>query len=255
MIFETLGDRMKYYESYNNDKFPPNLPVCVRLDGKGFHNYTRGFDKPFDERLHDAMNITTETLIDRSNAKVGYTQSDEITLIFIPEKVYFDGKPQKICSVLASIASVTFNKVMRDKYNIDREAIFDCRSFFLPTLQECVNCLVWREQDAIRNSIQMASRSLYSHNECDNKNCSELQEMLHKKSVNWNDYSLRQKRGEYYISSKVTSKMTLEDMESLPEKHHAKLNPTLEVTRTEVKKAEFIKLSSVENQVELLFGK
>ena len=252
MIFESLGDRMKYYEKYNNDPFPPNLPVVCRLDGKGFHNYTRGFNKPFDGRLHDAMDYVCKTLIKKTHASVGYTQSDEITLVYVPGKIYFDGKPQKLSSVLASMASVYFNEKMKDYSN--NLAFFDCRSFFLPSLQECINCLIWREQDAVRNSIQMAARSIYSHNECNNKSCSDLQDMLFNKGINWNNYSIREKRGNYFVMKKVKRKLTAEELKDLPEKHEAVINPDKEFERRILKTMDFIKLSQVENQLELLFG-
>lgn len=253
MIFESLGDRMKYYEGYNNNKFPPNLPIICRLDGKGFHRYTRNFDRPFDDRLHKVMDNVTKFLVEGSHASIGYTQSDEITLIYSPGKVYFDGKPQKLCSVLASMASVYFNYFMKE-FGEFGFAFFDCRSFFVPTLQECVNCLIWREQDAVRNSVQMAARSVYSHKECENKNGSQLQEMLHEKGINWNDYSYREKRGQYIVRKKIKRKLTKEEMLALPHKHEALLNPEMEFERTVLEYPNFLKLSQVEDPIKLLFS-
>jgi len=161
----TIGDRMKLLEGEEaKRKFMPVLPICVRLDGKSFHSFCKGLKRPFDKRLSELMVDTTKFLVEESNALVGYTQSDEITLIIYSEdyksQVYFDGRIQKIVSVLSSAATAFFNsklsEYLPEKANLLPK--FDCRAWQVPNKVEAVNVLVWREQDAIKNSISMAAQ-------------------------------------------------------------------------------------------------
>jgi len=202
---DDLGDRMKSYESGATPaRFMKTVPVIVRLDGKGFHNWTKGLERPYDENLYDLMEQVTEYLCQETGAVMGYTQSDEISLIFYNEdifsQIYFDGKRDKINSILAASCSVQFNKLVAKflPNKVETIGLFDCRSFHVPNKCEAVNYLVWREQDATRNSIQMAGRAQFSHAQLNNLNCNQIQEKLfQEKSINWNDYPARFKRGCY----------------------------------------------------------
>lgn len=188
-----LSERMKFYEC--NDRFMPGLPIIARIDGRNFHKYTKYAAKPFDAALQRLFRETTKALVKESAALLGYTQSDEISLVFLGDwksRVYFDGKVQKMVSCLASEATLYFNNLA------DKPACFDCRCFQVPSLVEAANYFVWREQDAVRNSIQMAARSIYSDKDCYKKNGSQLQEMLMVKGINWNDYDSHSKRGSYF---------------------------------------------------------
>jgi tRNA(His) guanylyltransferase len=193
-----IGDRMKDYEKAYGMQAMPNCPIMVRIDGKAFHSFTSNLNKPYDDGLVQAMDTLTYDLCNFSDAVLGYTQSDEITLVLSKEspeqELFFNGKIQKLCSVLASYATYTFNNIFK---NEGKMALFDCRVFPVPNLSEATNCLLWREMDATRNSIQMAARTYYSHKECNNKNFSDLSDMLINKGVNWNNYPARFKRGGY----------------------------------------------------------
>lgn len=205
---DSLGDRMKSYERDYEQRLMPQVPAIIRLDGKGFHNVTKNMDRPFDQDFCNLMHDITRNLIDYSNAIVGYHQSDEITLVLYNEnpqgELFFAGKCNKLNSILASKASRVYNERAAHRFltlnqeKFFKEGLFDCRCFSVPTKWEAINCLRWREQDATRNSIQMAARSMYSHQECENKNCSQLQDMMHEKGVNWNDYPSFFKRGAYF---------------------------------------------------------
>ena len=194
-----IGDRMKEYEAIYSMRAMPNCPIMVRIDGKAFHNFTSNLAKPYDANLMTAMDELTKELISFSGAVLGYTQSDEITLVLAKKsreyELFFNGKVQKLSSVLASFATATFPKYFQNEGKV---ALFDCRVFSVPTLSEATNCLLWREMDATRNSVQMAARSVYSHKECENKNASQLQEMLFAKGINFNDYPSRFKRGAFF---------------------------------------------------------
>lgn len=210
---DSLGDRMKSYERDYEQRLMPQVPVIIRLDGKGFHKVTSKMDKPYDAAFIKIMQLLTHQLVRYSNAVVGYQQSDEITLVLYNDnpqgELFFAGKCNKLNSVLASYATWWYNttaslcRLMGDraKEKFDNYGLFDCRCFSVPNKWEAINCLRWREQDATRNSIQMAARSMYSHSECENKNCSQLQDMMHDKGVNWNNYPADFKMGSYWTRS------------------------------------------------------
>lgn len=248
-----LGDRMKMYEQQMAAHCMPLLPICARIDGKAFHTWTRGLERPFDESLHNLFVATTKFLVEETGARVGYTQSDEITLIWysddIESQVFFDGKVHKMVSVLASMATGFFNKRV---FSTTRPlAFFDCRVWQVPTLEEAANVLVWRELDATRNSIQMAAQAVYSHKELLNKNNSEMQEMLHQKGINWNDYPDWAKRGTYVQRQKRTRLLSSEERERIPEQHRPAEGA--EVERTDTMVLELPPILSIVNRTDVLF--
>lgn len=195
----SLGDRMKSnYEAPCLQFLPRRLPILLRVDGKAFHTFTRGMDKPFDMRLIGAMNDVAIALCEEvQGAQFAYVQSDEITLLLhnykrLNTQSWFHGNVQKMTSVAASIAGA----VMSLEYG--RRAFFDARVFVLPEAEVC-NAILWRQQDATRNSIQMLARSRYSHKQCDEKSCAELQEMCWQAGDNWNNLPTHLKRGRFVL--------------------------------------------------------
>ena len=257
MSKDSLGDRMKFYERVGAvEKFMPTLPVIVRLDGRAFHSFTKGLKRPYDIGMSRLMIDTTKYLVEITNAVIGYTQSDEITLILysstFASQIYFDGRRDKINSILSASASVFFNKY--NKLN-DKTGLFDCRSYQVPNRVEAINTLIWREQDATRNSIQMAGQSVYSHKELQGKSCNEIQEMLWQKGINWNEYPSFFKRGTYYQRkyNDVSVTFTKEELDKLPEKHHARTNPGIQIYRTEFREIEMPPIMQVENKEGVVF--
>lgn len=200
----SLGERMKMYEKLYSKMSMPNLPLMARLDGRSFHNFTRKMERPFDKLLSNAMIKTSEFLLLETRAKLSYTQSDEITLCFnqdsYEQELFFNGKIDKINSILASMCSVYFNKqvdaTFPEQYK-NKMPIFDCRAWNVPNLIEAANNFLWREQDAARNSIQMAARCYYSHKQLIGKKRKDMHEMLFQKGINWNDYPRFFKQGTY----------------------------------------------------------
>jgi tRNA(His) guanylyltransferase len=258
---DELGDRMKIYEGIEcNRRFMALLPVCVRIDGKGFHQFTKGLDVPFDENLTLLMQIVTEALVKETNAVIGHTQSDEISLIYysnsVKSQILFDRKIFKIVSVLASLTTATFNRYLPEliPQKAHRVALFDCRAWSVPTLVEAANTILWREFDATKNSISMAARSCYSHKQLQGKNGKDMQELLLKKDINWNDYPASFKRGTYYQRRKIVRKYTIDEIEKLPPQHNARKNPDMETVRTEVRKLDMPPFSKVLNRVGVIFG-
>ena len=258
---DSLGDRMKFYESLHApDRLMPLVPAIARLDGVHFHTFTRGLERPYDLRLSKAMIETTKYLVKETNARIGYTQSDEITLIWLNEdynsSIYFDGKVYKIVSTLAARCTLFFNQQVRENLpeKLTEEPAFDCRVFTVPNKMEAVNCLIWREQDATRNSVQMAARAYFSHAQCNEKSCSDLQEMLFQgKNINWNDYPSFFKRGTY-VQRQITERpYTVEELGRLPEKHNARTNPDLKVARSDYAVVDLPPLTRIANQEDVVF--
>lgn len=211
-MHDSLGDRQKDYEKRNRRYLTRKVPVLMRLDGKAFHTFTRGCDKPFDRRIINAMQNTTRYLIEGiQGAKVGYVQSDEITLLLtdfdnIETEAWFDYCQNKIESVSAAMAAVKFTL----EYNFAgltelhppvtdiKTAEFDCRAWNHPK-EDVMNNFRWRYQDWLRNSIQMLARSLYSHKELHGKKTPELHDMCFAKGHNWNDLPGECKNGTLFV--------------------------------------------------------
>ena len=160
-----LGDRMKQWEFVETSrKAMRGLPLLARLDGRSFHTYTRGLDRPFDTRLSRCMLGTMEYLVKETHALTGYVQSDEITLLWDVDvnsesQFLFDGKFQKLVSVLAGMASAKFSRLANKFLPLKDELlpVFDCRVWQVPTKAEAANVFLWRELDATKNAISMAA--------------------------------------------------------------------------------------------------
>lgn len=232
---DSLGDRMKGYESVSRNFLTHRVPAIIRFDGKAFHTFTKGMEKPFDPVLTQAMQETMKYLCENIQGCVlGYTQSDEITLVLtdyatIQTDAWFGYNIQKMCSVSASMATLAFNKafykevvqfflrndiedaqrngdtsdralasaILYANYDasLKRGAMFDSRVFSVPKEEVC-NCLIWRQQDATRNSIEAVGQANFSHHELHKKTCNMIQEMLwSQRGINWNDFPTELKRG------------------------------------------------------------
>jgi len=228
-MIDTLGDRMKdFYEDRYRFTLPRRTYTIIRIDGKAFHTYTKGLKRPFDEGLIEDMNETTAYLCKNiQGVKLGYVQSDEISLVLtdfdeLGTHAWFDNNLQKMASVAASMATAKFNQLrmmrkcwdgndvegMLDHDDLEnfRLAMFDARVFQIPFIDEVINYLIWRQQDATRNSISSVAQSMYSPKELHGKSTDEMQEMIFQKGINWNDYSYREKRGGVIAKIKMLMK-------------------------------------------------
>ena len=234
-----LATRMKnFYENPAKTQLLRRMPVAIRIDGKAFHTFTRGFQKPFDPVLMDAMQRTMKYLCENIQGCVfGYTQSDEITLILIDYQkltsdAWFDYEVQKMASVSASMATMAFNQYFSEnveKYNAgeypyekgngvqantyliaaNKGACFDARCFNIPK-EEVTNLIYWRQLDATRNSIQMVGQARFSHAKLKDKTCNDIQDMLMAEcGINWNNFTIPCKRGTACI--KVEEKETIKE--------------------------------------------
>lgn len=256
-MIDKLGDRMKMYEQMEaGRKLMPGLPICIRVDGRAFHTFTRGMKRPYDEHMSNAMIYTMKHLVKETDACIGYVQSDEISLILSDTKApMFDGKIAKLNSVIASMAAAYFNAYIHSatSYTDKPLAFFDCRCWNVPSRIEAVNNILWREFDATKNSISMAARAVYSDKQLLGKNSSEKQDMLMEKGINWNDYPVFFKRGTYARRVVITRKFTEEELNNLPEHHEARTNPDLLITRSNIQEIDMPILTKVINKVEVIF--
>ena len=216
---DALGTRIKEnYENRTRYYLPRRTYTILRIDGKAFHTYTKNLKKPFDEGLVDDFDNSVKTILpELQGAQFAYVQSDEASILLTDFSTpnacaWFDGNIQKIVSVAASLMTMQFNgfrvtREMKEWFNTRGErniklAAFDARVFTIPDWIEVYNYFVWRNQDAARNSVQMVARSLYSHKECNNKSCAELQEMIYQKGINWANYNEGLKNGRLIIKEK-----------------------------------------------------
>lgn len=233
-VRDNIGIRMKGYEQIAKYGLIHRMPVAIRIDGKAFHTFTRGMKKPFDDVLIKSMQDTMQYLCKNVQGCVlGYTQSDEITLILIDYKelntsAWFDNEVQKICSISASMATMAFNRAfaknvdergrstfpdwdeggtnkrvdenllkLNEVYQkaIEKGALFDSRCFNIPK-EEVTNLIYWRQLDATRNSIQMVAQANFSHKELQGLSCNMLQnKLLTERDINWNNLPTTYKRG------------------------------------------------------------
>lgn len=258
---DLLGERMKIYESQEAERhLMPQLPIMVRCDGRSFSSFCRGLQRPFDERMTSLMSNTAKYLLEETNASIVFNQSDEISLVIYSEDIksqtFFNGRIQKLTSIIASMATVYFNKHLASfiPEKSDLMPVFDCRVWNVPSLVEATNCILWRELDATKNSISMAAQHYYSHKELHKKNSSDKQEMLFAKGINWNDYPTSFKRGVYHRRVKKFIKFTTEELEKLPTKHAARVNPDLTVERSVIERTELPPITRVVNRVEVFFN-
>lgn len=261
VMSDQLGDRMKKFEEATDQRCMPLLPTLVRLDGRCFSNLTKKMDleEPYDQRLCDVMDKVTRSLVDESNALVGYTQSDEITLLLHSDdyrsSIFFDGKIRKITSVLAGLASAEFNLLL-DASDIHVPLctipVFDCRVWQVPNKVEAVNSILWRELDATKNSIQSLARTFYSHTELHGKGRAEQLQMLESKGVFWGQYPTRFKKGAYF--RRINYEVSMKDASGIPEHVRRMADPNQTVTRSKVVNWELPPLSRISNRVEVIFN-
>lgn len=186
-MFDSLGDRMKEnYENRYRFQLTRRTPVIMRLDGKAFHTLTRGCEKPFDEGFISIMRSTAMHLCQNiQGVKCCYVQSDEISLLLtdfdkLTTDAWFDYNIQKMTSISAAMASTHFS---RNWWSLSI-ALFDSRVFNVPKEDVC-NYFIWRQNDWIRNSVQMLAQAHYSQKQLHKKGIPAMHEMLYEKGVNW----------------------------------------------------------------------
>lgn len=196
-----FGNRMKKYENAFRHHLPERMPVIIRIDGSHFHTYTKGLKKPFDKDLANAFWETSKYLLKNiSGAKLAYHQSDEISLLLtnydkLQTQSWFENNLQKLVSVSASLATAKFNDEMRKTHPEKELATFDARAYVIPK-EEVNNYFLWRERDAMKNSISMVAQQQYSTKELKGLNGKEMKKKLwEEKGIDYDDLPTWQRQG------------------------------------------------------------
>lgn len=210
-----IGDRIKKYEQASKTTLLPRGYIVLRVDGKAFHTFTRGMQKPFDKKLTESMIRAGElTAKEMQGFVLGYHQSDEFTFILTDlfsyeSELWFDREVQKLCSVTASLFTAYFNREMGGTI-----ASFDCRAFNVPE-EDIANVLIWRQRDWERNSIQMYARSFFSQKQLHNKKHEDIHELLYSIGKNWaTDLTDLYKNGTFITKTgeRINKKMTYDEL-------------------------------------------
>lgn len=196
-----VGDHVKSLEARWDAKLPSSSSYVIRLDGHAFSKFTRHFRKPLDARITQSMVSTTVDLLNEFNAVCGFTQSDEITLVFPAANTstgqphIFSGRVQKLASLTSSFASIRFHHhLTRQEYTAeeadlraivaDRPAYFDARVFATPSPQDAMLAVYWRHRyDCYRNGVSSLAQCHFSHRQLDKKGTSAKLKMLADKGV------------------------------------------------------------------------
>ena len=285
MRYDELGTRIKELEAITTKiKLMPQLPLYARIDGRSFHTFCRGLKKPFCYELVETMQEVTKFLVAETHAQLGYVQSDEISLCWLaPSKAPFDGKLFKLQSVLASLATSKFNNYITKKYIImddfvtgDMDSLlvtskmqneydswkllyekcqkiipsFDCRVFQLPNEVELANTFVWREIDAVRNSVSMLAQANFSHKELQGKDRKAMITMLEEKGIRWNELRDDLKRGAYFKRVLIEKELDDETWNKIPDN---KKPESRTVIRSEIQQYNIPEMKNVENKVGVYF--
>lgn len=259
MVKDEFGDRMKAYERVRSEDRLDRGIVYARLDGRGFSNFTRGMIRPFDGRMTRFMIDVTKYLVERTGASMGYTQSDEISLVWDVSEAggfLFDGKIQKLASTLAAMAS---SKFMLDlsKSSLadfaDRLPHFDCRIFNLPSRTEGANALLWREQDCRKNSITMAASEFFSHKELQGVSGERKIEMMEKIGFPYQIHPIAFRHGTFIRVENHEVAITSDMVAHIPEKHRPAIGTKM--IRSKTVAIELPPFSMVKNRTEFVFDK
>ena len=198
MSTSEIDIRMKeQYEDRYRFLLPRRSYTIIRVDGRAFHTWTRGMERPYSCPLMKAMDLTAlELCREISGARLGYVQSDEISVLLtdfdmIDTQAWFDNNLQKLCSISASVATAAFNCYWTDK----RPAHFDSRVFQIPDPIEVENYFVARQKDAVRNSVAMLAQHYCSHKELHGVSNEKMHDKIHEHGDNWNNHPGRFKQG------------------------------------------------------------
>ena len=259
---DALGDRMKEYEAQETSRrFLPGLPIYARIDGRGFSKFTKGMERPYDSRMSRAMVHATKELVKQTHATIGYVQSDEISLVWIPTENghgWFDGKTMKMASVLAGLATAAFMVGIAIEFDADtgsdlwaKMPHFDARVISLPSQTEAANMLLWRNLDATKNAISMAASHYYSHRALQGKSGAEKQEMLFQRGQNFNDYPAFFKRGTWVRRQARERLLTAAELEAIPMPFRPPADQPL--VRSEIVAFDLPPLNKISNRVAVLF--
>jgi tRNA(His) 5'-end guanylyltransferase len=250
---DEYGQRMKAYEAVETARrLDPALPVYARIDGRGFSRFTQGMEKPFDARMTEAMIETARHLVDQTKARIGYVQSDEISLVWQAETanpdIFFSGKLQKLVSVLASVAAAKFASVCPKGYE-HRLPAFDCRVFQLPDRIEAANTFLWRAMDCRRNAVSMVAQKHFPPSALDGRRQEDMHAMLREIGVDFMTYPEANRLGVFLGRRPAERSLTAEEIGRIPPERR----PQGPVLRSSIVAIPMPPFHQVANRVEVLF--
>ena len=248
---DSLGDRMKGYEmAAEGGRLDVRLPVYARIDGRSFSKFTHGLERPFDQRMSRAMIETTKGLVDRTHARIGYTQSDEISLVYLADgersDILFNGRQQKLTSVLASLATALFTAAIPEEWR-SRLPHFDCRVCGLPSRTEAANMFIWRWKDASKNAIQMVAQANFSPKQLHG---GQMVTMLREKGIEFDEFPAGFRRGTFARRVLERRELTAAELAIIPERHR----PTSAVERHRLAVFEVEDFFSLDDREAFIFG-
>lgn len=231
-IKEKQKNIKKQEEIETSRKFNCKKPIYARLDGRAFKSFTKSFERPFDINFRQLMVDVTKSLVEETGASLGYTQSDEISLLWyadeeINNKIFFNGRIQKMVSNLSSIATSYF--VMQaikfwPELCLKRPPTFDCRVIEANDIDNAIDMFRLREIDGIKNSIFTFARFYFTDKELKGKKQKDQLKMLNEIGQSWNLLSNLFKYGKYVIKEKRFEKISDDILSKIPEKHKPKNN-------------------------------
>lgn len=261
---DDFGDRMKAYEAVECARtFDPALPIYARIDGRSFSRFTKDMKRPFDSDMTACMVGTTMRLVEEFHARIGYTQSDEISLVWLCDKPesepLFGGKVHKLTSVLASFAAAAFQQQIIKTFTwgagedyASELPHFDCRVFQLPSKMEAANAFLWRAMDARKNSVSMAARAHFSAKQLHGKDQRDMRAMMLEAGTDFEiAYPPKFKWGTWVRRVTFERPFTPEELERIPTQHRPA--PDTLVTRSEVREIELPEFHKVANRVQVIF--
>ncbi len=224
-----FAQRMKEYEEISEVYLDKEKYTIVRVDGHKFSKWTKGFEKPFDDFLTNALAETSRALMEEFKSVCAYSQSDEITLIFKPDiNLIYAGRVQKLTSLIASFASMYFNDLVRQELITNLKtsmlsgemnprsellktkigkAYFDARVFQVDSKTEAFNTLLWRMKDCKRNSKNVLAHNILGHKKCMNKDSNELVEICESLGHKWDNLPEQYKYGVLWKKESYTKEV------------------------------------------------
>ena len=229
-----LGDYYKLLEadetSEENDTLYPYEAFVIRVDGRAFHTFTRGMEKPFSTVLDECRNAAATAVLKSFKPTFAYHQSDEISYVFDQVKLPaiehpFGGRKDKLLTLVASLTSTAFAlKYAELTGDFTKYPHFDARiagrfSSQMVAMEDAIRCVQWRENDAMRNSMQMYGQSLFSHKELNKKSVGDIYDMAKEKGFDWFATAPEFRRGTYLTTGTVQKVIDEEQRLAIPEKH------------------------------------
>lgn len=202
MNFDELDKKMRVYEQSVDLCVLPDMYLAARIDGRSFFRLTKeicNFEAPFDERFRDMMVNTVKHLMECGFRVVfGFTESDEISLLFHKEENTFGRKVRKYNSILAGEASAAFS------LQLGRIAAMDCRVVPLPSIERVQDYFLWRQEDAHRNALNAhcywmlrkeGLEAREANDRLEGKSIAYKNELLFSHGINFDKLPAWQKRG------------------------------------------------------------